>query len=553
MQTAREFFKWGTALLALAMFTVGCEDSSSSNYDSDSVTTGSSPLKGTDKPADTQSDTVADTQSSAVPDTATQTVADTATTAVIDTATQTGADTTTATVTDTATATAVDTDSATATEAAPDTATVADTATEATGCVAIAPTVLPDVVVTPAMEYAAWLAQAESWPDWVVSTPPVREIEEYNDTDSEMVVVDTELYTAETLDENVRIGRTRYWEDIQAALGVARFIWENGAASELYPEWLLDICGLLPRARLDLLAAQCWAKLETTGVTEFEHEHHGEIEIHLLADEKADGMLEIYARQGYVQKMEETIAYIEQREAEEQAEREAADTEVDTETEEEIETTNDNAIQYAKLYMLTGQYARALGALDNIDDVTLYRREDRMASSTAGAASIAYRLGDYARVIALTQWMVDAGIDDTTFLPMTDEGEVDTDNRRYNYAIDQYQSSWKLAMQFREMAEANLMYPTENLTDGVYEVIAQGYRDSVKVTVTIAGGVIGDIAIEEGYGEGIYEDRPYGAFGALPELYVGGTTVLVDGISGATVTSGALEYGILNALHQACQ
>ncbi len=87
------------------------------------------------------------------------------------------------------------------------------------------------------------------------------------------------------------------------------------------------------------------------------------------------------------------------------------------------------------------------------------------------------------------------------------------------------------------------------LKDGSYTAEAEGHNDTIKVTVTVADGVISDVTLDE-HAEtpGIYEN----AETSVVESVKGKTTAEgADVASGATVTSEALIEAINKALEGA--
>ena len=87
------------------------------------------------------------------------------------------------------------------------------------------------------------------------------------------------------------------------------------------------------------------------------------------------------------------------------------------------------------------------------------------------------------------------------------------------------------------------------LKDGSYTAEAEGHNDTIKVTVTVADGVISDVTLDE-HAEtpGIYEN----AETSVVESVKGKTTADgADVASGATVTSEALIEAINKALEGA--
>lgn|SRR5690554_3375913 len=87
------------------------------------------------------------------------------------------------------------------------------------------------------------------------------------------------------------------------------------------------------------------------------------------------------------------------------------------------------------------------------------------------------------------------------------------------------------------------------LNDGSYTAEAEGHNGAIKLTVTVADGVISDVTVDEhAETDGIYDN----AETAVIESVKGETTADgADVASGATVSSEALIEAINKALEQA--
>ena len=83
------------------------------------------------------------------------------------------------------------------------------------------------------------------------------------------------------------------------------------------------------------------------------------------------------------------------------------------------------------------------------------------------------------------------------------------------------------------------------LKDGTWQHTALGYSGDVKLTVSITGGRITDISIEH------EEKIDQGAVTIIPQRIIESQSLVVDGVSGATVTKDAIVTGTLEALRKA--
>jgi len=82
------------------------------------------------------------------------------------------------------------------------------------------------------------------------------------------------------------------------------------------------------------------------------------------------------------------------------------------------------------------------------------------------------------------------------------------------------------------------------LRDGTFAAVAFGYSDNIRATVTVLNGRIADVKLDH------REKADLGARTILPERIVREQRADVDGITGATVTSQAIQSAVFQALKQ---
>ena len=81
--------------------------------------------------------------------------------------------------------------------------------------------------------------------------------------------------------------------------------------------------------------------------------------------------------------------------------------------------------------------------------------------------------------------------------------------------------------------------------DGTYEGVGQGIGGDVKVSVTVKDGKIADVAVLS-HSETAGISDP--AIAQIPAAIVAANSTEVDGVAGATITSGAIKTAVANAL-----
>lgn len=85
------------------------------------------------------------------------------------------------------------------------------------------------------------------------------------------------------------------------------------------------------------------------------------------------------------------------------------------------------------------------------------------------------------------------------------------------------------------------------LKDGSYDGSAEGYKGTIKVTVTVSGGKVTDIKVTD------ENDTPefFSRAETLLDDIVSGQTLEVDAVSGATWSSAGLVNAVTDALQSA--
>jgi uncharacterized protein with FMN-binding domain len=355
-------------------------------------------------------------------------------------------------------------------------------------------------------DYEAWVAKAAAWPEWAEPLEPEASLEEVGTNMSHY----HEAYAS--------------YEGAIDAVRSFRYLVENGEGQEYYLFWKMALGAILELLREDHLASKQLQAVLDSGADEIVINRHGEdyplnLKIYVLPIQ-----IGILSRMGFIEEMDTAIETVTELISNEET---AGDYRL-----------GDFMIAFAKAYHVTGQPNKAIDALAGVGDESLFLYPSKMASSTVGAASIAFRLGRYDDVLSLTQWMIDEGLDSQKYI----------ENPENTYYIDQWQSSFKQIEQWRALAEANSPLSVDGLVDGSYQIEAQGFRGMVVVDVTIADRRIDHVVVSEDH----VEDRPITALVTLTERWIASDEPLaVDAISGATVTSGAVEYAIVKAMAMA--
>lgn len=110
----------------------------------------------------------------------------------------------------------------------------------------------------------------------------------------------------------------------------------------------------------------------------------------------------------------------------------------------------------------------------------------------------------------------------------------------------QWKSAWSILSTLREnIARGPAALPSDR-PDGWYEGACRGFVDTVRVAVHITRGRIDSLSVVKAR-----EDRPWTALHIMPERIVRANSLLVDAVSGASVTSCAVVAAVDQALASA--
>jgi len=217
--------------------------------------------------------------------------------------------------------------------------------------------------------------------------------------------------------------------------------------------------------------------------------------------------------------------------------------------------------QPARVYFLAGEYAWAL-----VEHEKLAKKNSGVC---ANIASCYRHFGEHHKALdALAEGLkslpeppwtsfAEAGILAARGDVYADQGDTPKAREAYQQAIQRYegsqvpQDSRLLLRRSIERVEARLEWleraavTSAQLKDGTYAGTAFGYSDSILARVTIERGKIADIQLDH------KEKADLGARRTLPERILAKQSLEIDGITGATVTSQAIETAVFRALKKA--
>lgn len=195
---------------------------------------------------------------------------------------------------------------------------------------------------------------------------------------------------------------------------------------------------------------------------------------------------------------------------------------------------NYSAFNIAVSYMLIGEKDKAVEHLYKALEPEIFIRLHKRSSATAGAAGMAYAMGKYDDVFALSEWMIKMGRD------ITDENymEFDENGNKDSYRVDQWQSSYDIAVKYRELtklAKNGKEFKFNSLKDGSYSGTCRGFIDKIDVEIKVDKGTISNINVVSSK-----EDRPYSTLRIIPNRILKRQSLEVDAVTNATITSHAI-------------
>lgn len=354
-----------------------------------------------------------------------------------------------------------------------------------------------------------WKAKKTVWPAWATEQKPVG----YGEGEASGFALAYNAY---------RTTRASY-EGTEKAIKEIRYVIKNDQSLSEDERNMLTYfqATLLERMREDHLAHHHINKVNETGKTEATVTFPGRTKPYTMEfSERFDRLLlGIYSRNAFLKRMEAVITRMDAAIA--------AD---------EESLPGDLLSQIGRAYYMAGMGEKALERFAIVGDETKFSRTYKMSSTTLGAVSIAYRLGEFEKVRELSQWMIDLGIDSDKFL-----GDGSS-----SYREDQWKCSYRQVEAWRDLAAKQGTVSFKDLDNGDYTVTTQGFRGPIHFTVTIADGLLQEVTVD-----GHMEDRPYNVFVTLPARWKKQKNMTVDAVSGATVTSGAVEMALIKALQEA--
>lgn len=180
--------------------------------------------------------------------------------------------------------------------------------------------------------------------------------------------------------------------------------------------------------------------------------------------------------------------------------------------------------------------------LENLSD-----RPHGIVSNVLGTVGYYYANGDYDKAIEVGMIILEEGIDSTN------EKIFKGRDRSEGYLNNHWTSSYKLIEKYvglAEQAKAGRSVDFDKLNDGQYTAVNTGYiLTPLTVTTTVKNGKIETINADQLTLP--KDDRSGTATETIPQRIIKGSTIDIDGVSTATITSESVRVGIIETLIEA--
>ena len=229
------------------------------------------------------------------------------------------------------------------------------------------------------IDFGSWSSNELVWPDWAVAEEPE--------------------VTEDNIDTVINLYRTAItsYEEHQNTVKQLRYLLEN------YPEYSIAVfTKLLAGMFLNNLREDHAAYKLVTEVNESDEEkidyrgddiYYKEMILPVL--------LGVFSRNGFITEMEKVIS----------------DIDAFVASDDDHNKPGTFVLNIAKAYFLTNNNDKALERLALISDESIYSYAQKMASTTVGAVSLAFRMGKPDKVNEYSQWMIDLGFDSQKYIP----------------------------------------------------------------------------------------------------------------------------------------
>ncbi len=190
------------------------------------------------------------------------------------------------------------------------------------------------------------------------------------------------------------------------------------------------------------------------------------------------------------------------------------------------------------------------------DEVLVYQDKkyaNRLVTSALEACSYYYKMGDYDKIIEISDTYLSLGEDPEDAYP-----HLYADKKYSKHFRENWMASYKQLTRYKGLAKKakdGHFIEMTSLSDGIYKSLCTSYKGSpFHVVVIIKDHKIDLIeAFQTVEGDEVLDDRPFGAVDIMPKKIADRNDYYVDAISSATVSSNSIKLGVMDCLLEASE
>ncbi len=255
-------------------------------------------------------------------------------------------------------------------------------------------------------DFEIWAARDAVWPEWAEEEQPA--------------VLDDNF---KTMYRTVARSACTSYEGMKTGVKQLRYLVNHYPDEPLRDYVRLAMARYLERLREDHLAYKEIKAIQETGKTSVQWTENRDL---YFANYWHTSLIGILSRNGFTDEMEAEIA--------------ALDVHAASET---GYSPGYFLPTIVRAYYITGMKEKALERIAAMGDDSLYTRKIKKASTTAGIASILFRMGEYEKLLEMTQWMIDKGYAGKDYIT----------NPQSSYQKDQWRSCYRQVEEWRKLAQ----------------------------------------------------------------------------------------------------
>ncbi len=202
----------------------------------------------------------------------------------------------------------------------------------------------------------------------------------------------------------------------------------------------------------------------------------------------------------------------------------------------------------AYIMHLEGKEEEARLLYDEVLNYTDKKYANRLLTSALEACSYYYKMGEYDKVITISDTYISLGENPEDAYPY-----LYADKKFSKHFRENWNASYKLLNKYKSLAlkaKNGEVIKMDHLKDGIFESSNTSYKGvPFNVSVVIENGQIKSIeASQKINGDETIDDRPFASVDIIPSKIINKNDYYVDAISSATVSSNSIKLGVMECL-----